>query len=217
MWMVSASLIYLGTLAALHGDDARGAALHAEAIALSRRTGQRRGLAFAWNEMGGIARARGEIDRARHLHQEALTIVREILMWSIPHTLAQLGCAEARLGEREDAEAHLREAAALVLGTAQPATAAVVLVGLALVANGRGRAERAAVLLGAAAATRERAGVIPVGADRAEAELARDGASAQLGTDAFQVAFATGHDLATDEALRVALDRRDAAGTQPAP
>jgi tetratricopeptide (TPR) repeat protein len=217
MWIVSASLIYLGTLAALQGDDARGAALHAEAIALSRRTGQRRGLAFAWNEMGGIARARGEIDRARHLHQEALTIVREILMWSVPHTLAQLGCAEARLGEREDAEAHLREAAALVLGTAQPATAAVVLVGLALVANGRGRAERAAVLLGAAAATRERAGVIPVGADRAEAELARDGASAQLGTDAFQVAFATGHDLATDEALRVALDRRDAAGPQPAP
>jgi predicted ATPase/DNA-binding SARP family transcriptional activator len=43
------------------------------------------------------------LDRARHLHQEALTIVREILMWSVPHTLAQLGCAEARLGEREDA------------------------------------------------------------------------------------------------------------------
>jgi hypothetical protein len=56
-WIVCASLTYLGTLAALGGDDARGAALHAEAIALSRRTGQRRGLAFAWNEMGAVARA----------------------------------------------------------------------------------------------------------------------------------------------------------------
>jgi predicted ATPase len=54
-------------------------------------------------------------------------------------------------------------------------------------------------------------------ADVDQAELARPGATAQLGADAFQVAFATGHDLATDEALRVALDRRDAAGTQPAP
>ena len=216
-WIVSASLIYLGSLAALQGDDARGAALHAEAIALSRRTGQRRGLAFAWNEMGGIARARGELDRARHLHQEALAIVREILPWSVPHTLGQLGCAEARLGEREDAEAHLREAATLALATPQPATAAMVLVGLALVANDRGRAEQAAVLLGAAAATRGRAGVTPVGAELDEAELAGDDARSRLGPGAFQVAFATGHGLATDEALRVALGQRDPAGTQTAP
>jgi len=204
-WIVCATLVNLGSLAALQGDDARATALHAEAIALSRRTGQRRGLAYAYNQMGSIARARGDLERARHLHQEALAIVREILAWSVPHTLGQLGCAEARLGELDDAETHLREAAALVLAVPQPATAALVLVGLALVALGLGRAEQAAVLLGAAEATRERVGATPVGAERAEAELARDAARSRLGADAVQAALGSGRGLATEQALRVAL------------
>ena len=64
--------------------------------------------------MGGVARARDDLERARHLHQEALSIVRELVGWSVPHTLASLACAEARLGDLDDAEAHLREAAGLL-------------------------------------------------------------------------------------------------------
>jgi tetratricopeptide (TPR) repeat protein len=205
-WIVSASLVNLGSLAAIHGDDARAAALHAEAAALARRTGQRRALAHARNELGGVARARGDLERARQLHQEALAVVREILGWSVPHTLGQLGWAEARLGDLDAAATHLREAAALILTAPQPATAAVVLVGLAFVATGRGRGERAAVLLGAAEATRERAGIAPVGVERDETELARHAIRSRLDADAAAVALATGHGLATDEALRVARD-----------
>ncbi len=43
----------------------------------------------------------------------ALGIVRELVGWSVPHTFGQLGCAEARLGDLDDAEAHLREATGL--------------------------------------------------------------------------------------------------------
>ena len=43
MWVMLASLTELGGLVALRGDDARAAALHAEAAALIRRTGLRRG------------------------------------------------------------------------------------------------------------------------------------------------------------------------------
>ena len=71
-----------------------GAALLA--IVLSRRTGLRRGIAFAHNEMGGVARARGDLERARQLHQEALATVREILGWSVPHTLGQRSAARRR-------------------------------------------------------------------------------------------------------------------------
>jgi tetratricopeptide (TPR) repeat protein len=204
-WIVGASLIYLGSLTALQGDDARATDLYAEAIAESRRAGLRRGLAFARNEMGNVARARGDLERARQLHQEALPIVREILGWSIPHTLGQLGCAEARLGDLDNAATHLHEAAMLVLATPQPATAALVLVGLAFVALGRSRAEQATVLLGAAEATRLRIGVTPVGVERVEAELALDAARSRLDADAVQAALTSGRGLATEQALQVAL------------
>jgi predicted ATPase/DNA-binding SARP family transcriptional activator len=205
-WAVLASLARLGSLLALQGDDARATALHAEAAALARRTGQqRRAFGHLYNELGGIARVRGDLERARHLHQEALGIVRELVGWSVPHTLAQLGCAEARLGDLDDAEAHLREAAGLLLTTPQPATAALVLVGHALVALGRGGAERAAVLLAAADVTRDHAGVAPVGAERVEADLARRAVQDRLDPDAHRSAQAAGRELDAEEALRLAL------------
>jgi predicted ATPase/DNA-binding SARP family transcriptional activator len=204
-WIVGASLIYLGSLAALQGDDARATDLYAEALAESRRAGLRRGLAFASNEMGNVARARGDLERARQLHQEALPVVREILGWSVPYTLGQLGCAEARLGDLDSAATHLREAATLLLANPQPATAALVLVGLAFVALGLGRPEQATVLLGAAEATRLRIGVTPVGVERVEAELALDAARSRLDADAVQAALTRGRGLATEQALRVAL------------
>ena len=39
---------------------------------LIRRTGEHRGFAHLYNELGGIARVRGDLERARQLHQEAL-------------------------------------------------------------------------------------------------------------------------------------------------
>lgn len=49
-----------------------------------------------------------------------------------------MGCTEARLGQYDAAEAHLREAATLALATPQPPTALLLLTGFALVAAGRG-------------------------------------------------------------------------------
>jgi hypothetical protein len=47
--------------------------------------------------------------------------------------------------------------------------------------------------------------VTPVGAERVEAELALDAARSRLDADAVQAALANGHDLTTEQALRVAL------------
>jgi predicted ATPase len=206
LFVMLASLVELGGLVALRGDDARAAALHAEAAARIRRTGQPRGFAHLYNEQGGIARVRGDLERARRLHQEALGIVRELLGWSVPHTLAQLGCVEARLGDLDAAKAHLREAAGLLRTIPQPATAAVVLVGAALVALGRGRPERAARLLAAADAIRDHAGMTPFGVERVEADLARREAQDRLDPDAYRSAQAAGRELGVEQALRLALD-----------
>jgi predicted ATPase/DNA-binding winged helix-turn-helix (wHTH) protein len=202
LYVVLASLVGLGSLLALRGDDVRAAALHAEAAALFRRTGQRRGFAHLYNELGGLARIRGDLERARQLHREALPIVRELVGWSVPHTLAQLACAEARLGDLDAAEAHLAEAAGLLQAVPQPGTAASVLLGAALVATGRDRPEEAARLLAATDAVRERTGFAAVGAERHEADLAADAVRARLDPDALAAAQAAGRARAAGDVLR---------------
>jgi ATP/maltotriose-dependent transcriptional regulator MalT len=204
-WILCASLIELGTLAAVQGDHARAAALHQEAAAFARRTGMRRARAHVCNEMGGTARDRGDLEQARRLHLEALGIHRELVRFRVPNTLGHLGCAEARLGALDDAESHLGEAATLIAGRPQPATEALLLVGFAWAALGRGDAERAARLLGAADAARQRSGAAPVGAERREGVLARQAARSRLGERAFQAATAAGRGLPAERALRVAL------------
>ena len=137
------------------GRGRRAAALHAEAAVLARRTGEPRATAHAYNEIGAIARARGDLERARQLHREALVLVRQLVGWSVPHTLAQLACAEARLGDLDAAEAHL-EGGRPHPGHPPAGDRGPALVGAALVAVGRDRPEQAARLLAAAEATRER-------------------------------------------------------------
>jgi predicted ATPase/DNA-binding SARP family transcriptional activator len=207
LWTVLASLGGLGGLLALRGDDARAAGVYAEAMAQFRRTGQRRGFAHLYNELGGAARVRGDLERARRLHAEALAIIRDLVGWSVPHTLVQLACAEARLGDLDAAEAHLAEAAGLLLAVPQPATAAWALVGEALVALGRDRPEEAARLLAAAEAIRERTGFAAVGAERHEAELVDAAVGARLDADALAEARASGRALAAEDVLREVVAR----------
>jgi tetratricopeptide (TPR) repeat protein len=212
LWVVLASLAGLGGLLALRGDDARAAVLHAEVADLIRRTGEHRGFGHLYNDLGGVARVRGDLERARQLHQEALTILRGVIGWSIPHTLAQLACAEARLGDLDAATAHLQEAAGLLLAGPQPGAAASVLLGAALVAIGGDRADQAARLLAAAEATRERTGMAAFGAEEHEAALAADAVGAALDPAALAAAQAAGRALATDDALREVIASAGAGG-----
>jgi hypothetical protein len=171
-------------------------------VALARRSGQRRAFGHLYNELGAVARARGDLERARQLHQEALAIVRGLIGWSVPHTLASLACAEARLGDLDDAAAQLQEAAGLLLSTPQPATAALVLNGEALVALGRARPEQAARLLAAAEATHERIGTVPIGAERREMELVAEAVQGALDPGTLAAARAVGRALDPEAVLR---------------
>jgi tetratricopeptide (TPR) repeat protein len=202
LWAHMAALVRLGTLLSLEGEEDRAAALQAEAVALARRSGQRRAFGHLYNELGAGARFRDDLERARQLHQEALAIVRGLIGWSVPHTLASLACAEARLGDLDGAAAHLREAAGLLLSTPQPATAALLLTGEALVALGRDRPEQAARLLAAAETTHRRIGTVPVGAERRELELATGAVEAALDPGTLAAARAAGRALAMEDALR---------------
>jgi hypothetical protein len=125
-----------------------------------------------------------------------------LIGWSVPHTLASLACAEARLGDLDSAAAHLREAADLLLSTPQPATAALVLTGEALVALGRERPDQAARLLAAAEAAHERIGTTPVVAERREQELVAAAVQGALDPAALAAAQEAGRALDPGAVLR---------------
>ncbi|HEV3399605.1 MAG TPA: hypothetical protein VG693_09980, partial [Actinomycetes bacterium] len=102
----------------------------------------------------------------------------------------------------DDAEAHLREAAGLLFSTPQPATAALILTGEALVALGRARPEQAARLLAAAEATHRRIGTVPIAAERREMELVADAVRGALDPGTLAAARAAGQAMAIETALR---------------
>jgi hypothetical protein len=110
-----------------------------------------------------------------------------------------------RTRSRQGARAHLREAATLALEAPQPLVEAVILVGFGLVALGRADAERAAFLLGATDAIRDRYGVTPVGAELGEAELIRATVRRRLSEGGMRSQISAGRALAAGEALRTVL------------
>jgi len=66
------------------------------------------------------------------LISDALDIVRKHVLWTVPHTMAQLGYPEARHGQLDPADAHLSEAADPMLRDAfEPPTAALTVGGQA--------------------------------------------------------------------------------------
>ena len=84
LYVVLASLVGLGGLLALRGDDGRAAALHAEATALGRRTGERRLRRPLQRARRGRPR-RGELGEGRQLHTEALALFRDLgVGWASP-------------------------------------------------------------------------------------------------------------------------------------
>jgi hypothetical protein len=94
-----------------------------------------------------------------------------------------------------------------VLDAFEPVTAAVVLVGHALVELGHGGVERAALLLAAADAVRDRAGLVPVGAELAETTQAEEAVRDRLDPGVLDAARAAGRELDADAALRLTLRR----------
>ena len=90
----------------------------------------------------------------------------------------------------------------LLLSTPQPATAAFILNGAALVALGRARPEQAARLLAAAEATHERIGTVPVGAERREMELVAEAVEGALDPGTLAAARDAGRALDPGAVLR---------------
>ena len=202
------ALIGLSGLAIMQGNHGRGAALLEEALAAAQGVADRRlagilagrvsiNLAVVPRAQGQYALAAAHLEEALRLEREAGYTEGMIL------ALGDLGNLARDQGDYARAMALYREA--LELGRGHPGTRVVteVIEAVGIMAAAVGQAERAARLLGASRAQRDRLGLrYRVREDQAALEHAVAATRAALGERAFATAWAAGRSLTPDAGNR---------------
>ncbi len=197
----------LGTSAALAGLSGRLREAHQlanEAIDVMRRIDQQWGVARTLLGLGDLARLRGDPDDASRQYLQALPILREL--GTRPETarcLAGLGRVALDLGSMELAREHLGESLRLSLSTGSRIGVARGLAAFAALARAEKRPELAIVLIAAAAALREAAGLPALPGAQTERYRA---AVRHLGEAAVSRLWAQGMALSSEEAVELALE-----------
>lgn len=202
----------LNTLAFVHimQEDATGAeTLLLESLAVSRKYDEFEGQGWALNHLGHVAMLQGDIQRARQFYRESQAVYEA---WGVPrylgvaHDLHALG--EAALAQNLGAQAvsPFWEALRLFRDLGERAGIAWCLAGLAGVAVLEEDPERAARLWGAAETLRQRLGCRPAPAIRVTHQRLQQAARDQLGSAAFEAAWAKGRALSLDAAVSLALE-----------
>ena len=186
-------------LAAYHlGDYDRAVRLSEQALEVSRDFGSTFGAGLATCSLADALRARGDSEKARTLLEESLSYLRRKpyplrVANALANTLARLGSIECELGR--DARAFKLYSESLQLGQRFGFIHHVVapLEGMARVKAVRGRPELAARLLGTSAALRDEMGLPLTLVERTDHEYAVNAARTELGTEAFEGAWALGY------------------------
>ncbi|MEV0201401.1 BTAD domain-containing putative transcriptional regulator [Nonomuraea sp. NPDC050691] len=190
---------------ALHGGDyGRAMELCGRGLRLSVEQGFREGSVMAEMGLAFAARRAGRLDLAEphllHLLEGVPRHPGAEPALHLPTTLVELGHLRERLGDAEEARALHLEALTAAQRVGDPATVAFAVDGLASALAALGSPERAARLLGLAAAARE-AGQMPAGPSQAE-EIGRvtGRVRAALGEERFEALYEEGGRLKPDDA-----------------
>jgi hypothetical protein len=206
---------------------------HERALALARREGDRRDVAYAlvplaeacvearqlFEELGDpiglagtlewlarFALQRGDCRAARPLLEERLAICRELGgSEALIHALGGMGHLERDEGDYVRARALYQESLLLRQELGHQIALAQSLEDFAVLAGRERHAERAIRLLGAGEAFCERLGARPPVADATDYERTVAAGRAALGEAAFAAAWAEGRAMSLDEALEYAL------------
>ena len=198
---VAATLDNLGSLTRLRGDLEQAERLHEEALDLRRGLGDAFGVGHALHELASVAWARGDAERAAMLYEEELDLCREVgNKEGIAAALSNLGLVAFYRGDLVEAAALLGEGMALSLELGDMAGVAGDLDGVAAIAAGL-HADRAARLLGAAAALRAAVGRPLAAGDETETEQAIIAARERRGEEAFLAAWTAGNGLSVVDAV----------------
>jgi len=200
------SLNRLGWAAWANGELEHATRLFEENWATALELGSRTRVAWAMSGLAHVAISQGDDMWASELFEQSLEAFRTSgYKVDINWALNNLGRALAGQGDRARAAELFSESLALAYKQEDQWNVAAALEGLAMLGGAADWAERAARLLGAAAALRERIAVPLWPYFRAEYDRAADRARAQIGANAFADAWAAGQALALEQAIAEAL------------
>lgn len=210
---VSARLSGLGRLALLAHDWERARDLHEQARRIAVEQGYKYGEIHSGMGLALGARRSGELDAAETHLLHLRDCYADVSSEAGDHlVLAELGFVAELRGDAHRAAVHHLRGLDTARALAEPRALALSLEGLAGAAalHGEEAADCSAVLLGAAAAARRRAGAPLPPAERADVDRITSSARAALGASAFTESFDHGARLGVEEAVlhvRDVLDR----------
>lgn len=158
-----------------------------------------------------IARAEGADTQARALGEETLRLARDLgAIPVVPWTLRNLGYVDLSEGDTAAALARLREALDLFQRRGSRLGVACCLAGLAGAFAAKAMYDHAARLLGATNALLDALGMRLAPADAMSCEHTFVATRAALGDAPFDLVYAAGHALTTEEAIALVLDTAEA-------
>jgi predicted ATPase/DNA-binding CsgD family transcriptional regulator len=198
----------LGRVAQMVGDLPRAWAAYEEALALASEVGATRHAAYALLHLGEISLYEGDADTARTLMEQSSAQYQEIGdRWGLMATAG--GRARVALLQRDlpqaqelftDCLERLRRYGWDQREIPVHVEAAAALIGAS------GHPDKAALLLGAAAAARDNVGPPRPPVEAPAYERSVEQARASTGSDRFSMAWAQGHAMTVSEALDFALE-----------
>jgi len=191
------------------GDLEQAQAYYEESLALGRTLGHPMAAGKALNNLGEVARFLGEYERAIAYYEECLALWRQAgHRGGISVCLANLGIALLRTGDVARASACFKEGLPLAhdLGDGDKVSAITCLSGLAMIASLHGQPQRAARLLGAAAALVEplKWPLEPLDASEHDRNVAT--VRAHVDEAIFEAAWEAGRAMSVEQAMADALD-----------
>jgi tetratricopeptide (TPR) repeat protein len=203
------ALIYKGYT--LMQETEAALAMAEEGLALFRELAHQPGIAQALNILGELARFAGDDPRARQAYEECLIVSkrtgetrRVCCMFGDLTFLAQHD------GEYERAKELAEQGLQIAVEINSKVDIAEKLAQLAGALAGTGQSEQAASLLGAWDAAFEQMMVVPEPIDKPEYERIIAAVRAQQDAQTFAAAWAAGRAMSLEEAVALALERRDA-------
>ena len=180
-----------------------------ESVVIWREVGDKVGLAEALSQIGSVAHAQKDYERAAVLHGESLNLFRQVgFKGNVADQLIFLGFTLQRQGDNAKAVQFLKEGMLLAKDLRSFADTATSLVGFGGVAGGQNEPRRAARLFGAAESILKSVGLdMSVWPQRmVDYNDWTASARAQLGEETFAASFAEGQAMSLEQAVRYALE-----------
>lgn len=199
---VAAALGNLGLVAEAQGDDARAGKLYEETLALYRELGNTWAVALTLGNLGSTALRQGSLAQAREQLEESLSLFRQLGdVRATAAVLANLGKVAHEQGNHMLARQRYSESLRLSQQLGDKGVTALCLEGLATIAAERGVLDRAAQLWGAAEALRETVRLPLPLTDLPLHERRIEKARAQLGNEAWHMAWQHGRGTALETVI----------------